>query len=152
MGGRLERLRAPKLMWIKSLCVLVLLAGSGCLSAGSGTGSVDSVGVLWPERGGGTSEDLPPVVMIGRIVFESETGEACCLAGDPDLLMTDLLVLDDLPTGLGTPTPTPTPPAVRYDTTTGTSRGSIRGSRSQGMAPPFITVTPTPTATPPART
>ena len=99
MGGRLERVRAPKLMWIKSLCVLVLLAGSGCLSAGSGTGSVDSVGVLWPERGGGTSEDLPPVVMIGRIVFESETGEACCLAVDPDLLMTDLLVLDDLPTG-----------------------------------------------------
>jgi hypothetical protein len=64
-------------------------------------------GVTWPDRGGGSSPGLPPSVVTGRIVFQSDSGEACCVAVDPSLLSPTepgqaLLILDDLPPGRAT--------------------------------------------------
>lgn len=71
-----------------------------------GNGGGDDV--VWPDREGGMSTALPPVVQRGRVVFESESGEACCVALDPTLLSGDngpgLAVLDDLPPGPATVT------------------------------------------------
>ncbi len=48
---------------------------------------------------------VPPVVMKARVVFQSQTGEACCVAVDPELLTSSgKLVLDDLPAGPATVT------------------------------------------------
>lgn len=89
-----------------SLCVLAACGSGGRGSMGGGNGG--SGEVVWPEREGGTSTDLPPVVRAGRIVFESESGEACCVAVDPTLLSGSggpgLAVLDDLPVGPATVT------------------------------------------------
>jgi hypothetical protein len=62
--------------------------------------------VVWPDRDGGTSTALPAVVRTGRIIFQSESGEACCVALNPSVLSGDtgagLAVLDDLPAGPAT--------------------------------------------------
>ena len=88
-----------------SLCLLAACGSGGRGAVGGGDGGGE---VVWPEPEGGTSTDLPPVVRAGRIVFESESGEACCVAVDPELLSGSggpgLAVLDDLPVGPATVT------------------------------------------------
>ena len=63
---------------------------------------------MWPDRGGGTSDTLPAAVVTGRVVFQSASGEACCVAVDPTLLSPEpgqnILVLDDLAPGPATVT------------------------------------------------
>jgi len=91
------------------LALVALLAAACGGSGGSGGGGgVDAPGVMWPDRGGGTSDELPAAVVTGRVVFESASGETCCVAVDPELLTPltgpALLVLDDLPPGPATVT------------------------------------------------
>lgn len=38
---------------------------------------------VWPDGEGGVTSSVPPVVETGRVVFESETGESCCVELDP---------------------------------------------------------------------
>src|SRR5262245_22819282 len=63
-------------------------------------GPSNTPGPAWPDPGGGMSTELPP----GRIVFQSESGEACCGAGDAELLRGALVVVDNLPAGPATVT------------------------------------------------
>lgn len=57
---------------------------------------------MFPDRGGGESSEPPPSVKTARIVFESGSGEKCCVAIDASLIPQGaLLVLNDLPIGLG---------------------------------------------------
>lgn len=87
---------------------LVGLAACGGGGRGSVTGNTGGSDVVWPDRDGGTSTELPAIVQVGRIVFESESGESCCIAVDPTLLSGEgspgLAVLDDLPAGPATVT------------------------------------------------
>jgi len=58
---------------------------------------------VWPNPEGTPSRSLPPAVVTGRIVFESQSGEACCVAIDPALIsgsaQRGLAVLTDLAPG-----------------------------------------------------
>lgn len=113
---------------VEVLVFALALALIGCGGGGgSGGGGAGSGGVMWPDRGGGSSGMLPPSVVTGRVVFESASGEACCVAVDPMLLSPNnpgaaLLVLDDLPAGPATVTiagfPTDFAPAVEGITLT----------------------------------
>jgi hypothetical protein len=64
--------------------------------------------VVWPSRGETPSAQLPPAVQTGRIVFESQSGESCCVAVDPKLIsggsQRGLAVLTDLAPGPATVT------------------------------------------------
>ncbi|MGE0517499.1 MAG: hypothetical protein AB7P78_00670 [Candidatus Binatia bacterium] len=109
----MERGRAACASWLLAMVGgLALLAGGCGPSGGSGGGGddddgggVDANSVVWPERGGGTTTNLPAVVMTGRVVFRSESGETCCVAVDPELFTgAHQLVLDDLPQGPATVT------------------------------------------------
>lgn len=65
-------------------------------------------GIMWPMRGGGETSELPPSVVTGRVVFESQSGESCCVAVDPSILSGSahrgLAILTDLPVGPATVT------------------------------------------------
>jgi hypothetical protein len=65
-------------------------------------------GILWPLRGGGTTKQVPPSVQIGRVVFESQSGESCCTAVNPPVLSggpsKGLAILTNLPPGPATVT------------------------------------------------
>lgn len=102
------RSRPPLTRFAAGLLACVALACGGSGSSGGGGGGIDGPGVMWPDRGGGSSSTLPPTVVTGRVVFRSATGEACCVAVDPTLLTPPtgpaLLVLDDLPIGPATVT------------------------------------------------
>lgn len=80
--------------------------GGGASSGGGGSGGMDDI--TWPSRDGGTTTTLPPAVETGRVVFQSSTGEACCVAVDPSLLsgsaQRGLAILNDLPVGPATVT------------------------------------------------
>lgn len=58
---------------------------------------------MWPSSEGTPSRSLPPAVETGRVVFESESGESCCVAIDPTLIsgsaQRGLAVLTDLAPG-----------------------------------------------------
>ncbi|MDX2168347.1 MAG: hypothetical protein SF182_14835 [Deltaproteobacteria bacterium] len=122
---------------LRATLSLLSLAVVGCGgSGGSGGGGVDGPGVVWPDRGGGSSTTLPPSVVTGRVVFSSASGEQCCVAVDPTLLTpagSALLVLDDLPPGPATVTiagfPTDFAPAVPGITET------CKTVRSSGVEP-----------------
>jgi hypothetical protein len=90
---------------IVMLALLAPLVWWGCSSGSSSGGGSASGGTEWPDRDGGVSGEFPAVVETGRIVFQSETGEACCVAVDPAQLGDrGLAVLDDVPVGLATVT------------------------------------------------
>jgi hypothetical protein len=85
-------------------CLLALLAACGGGSSGSagggGTGGGES---MFPDRGGGESAEPPPSVETARVVFDSASGERCCVALPAALIPAGaLLVLDDLPAGPAT--------------------------------------------------
>jgi hypothetical protein len=57
---------------------------------------------MFPDRGGGESSAPPPSVQTARIVFESSSGENCCVAVPASVIPQGaLLVLNDLPVGPG---------------------------------------------------
>jgi hypothetical protein len=91
--------------------LLALLGAAGCGGGGSsssGGGSNGMNGISWPSRDGEPTDTLPPSVQTGRIVFESQSGEACCVAVDPEILsgssQRGLAILNDLPPGPATVT------------------------------------------------
>ncbi len=102
------------------LCGLALVLGlCGCGGGGGGSGasgggggggggSNGMGGINWPSRGGETSKQLPPVVKTGRVVFESQSGESCCVAVDASVLSggsrEGLAILTDLSPGPATVT------------------------------------------------
>jgi hypothetical protein len=95
---------------IVGLTLLALLGAAGCGGGGSssGGGSNGMTGITWPMRDGEPSSTLPPSVETGRVVFESQSGESCCVAVDPSLLSGSsergLAILNDLPPGPATVT------------------------------------------------
>lgn len=64
--------------------------------------------ITWPSRDGEPTTMLPPSVKTGRVVFASQSGEACCVAVDPSILsgsaQRGLAILNDLPVGPATVT------------------------------------------------
>jgi hypothetical protein len=64
-------------------------------------------GIKWPMRGGGETTMLPPSVVTGRVVFQSQF-ESCCVAVDPTILSGSahrgLAILTNLPVGPATVT------------------------------------------------
>jgi hypothetical protein len=103
------KFRLSRLFYAGALVLCAACGGDGGRgSMGGGNGGGGGSDVIWPERGGGTSTALPVIVRTGRIVFQSESGEACCVALDPVLISGEnspgLAVLDDLPAGPATVT------------------------------------------------
>ena len=73
--------------------------GPGTPTVTPGTPTPGAGGLQWQQRGGGTSNQVPPSVTTVRIVFQSEGGESCCVAVDPLALGNFILVLDNLQPG-----------------------------------------------------
>lgn len=92
------------------MIVAALLGVYGCGGSGSssGGGGTQMDQIMWPSRGGGETSQLPPAVETGRVVFQSQSGESCCVAVDPSLLSGSgargLAILNDLPVGPATVT------------------------------------------------
>jgi hypothetical protein len=93
---------------IVGLTLVTVLAVYGCGGGSSSSGSGSMNEITWPSRDGGTTTMLPPAIETGRVVFESATGEACCVAVDPTVLSGSaqggLAILNDLPVGPATVT------------------------------------------------
>lgn len=145
-------LRVLSVVLSLGLCVLAACGSGDRGSVGGGNGGGGEV--TWPEREGGSSTALPPVVRSGRIVFESESGETCCIAVDPTLLSGSsspgLAVLSDLPVGPATVTvagfSTDFAPAVPGITTTCSAGppGAVRPCDPVQVAPPAFSSDPLP--------
>lgn len=59
-------------------------AAWGCSGGGSSSGGRShQPDAVWPDGEGGATSKVPAVVKTGRVVFESEKGESCCLELDP---------------------------------------------------------------------
>lgn len=90
---------------LPATALLLLLAncgGGGSDLPGSGPGPGDGSSVF-PERGGGESTEPPASVRTARIVFDSISGEQCCVALPAEVIPAGaVLVLDDLPAGPAT--------------------------------------------------
>src|SRR6516164_9159583 len=118
--GSERRVRAERA--IMGLALLALVAAYGCGGGSSSSGGGGSAtptpggatptpgggggmggGIMWPLRGGGTTKQVPPSVQIGRVVFESQSGESCCTAVNPPVLSggpsKGLAILTNLPPG-----------------------------------------------------
>lgn len=107
--GRAQRVaRGDVFRFACALLAGIALLLAACGGGGTGTAGMGGGEVIWPDREGGMSTALPPSVQTARIVFASDTGEACCVAVDPALLSgagsPGLAVLDDLPIGPATVT------------------------------------------------
>jgi hypothetical protein len=96
-------------LWLLGLALLAVLGQYACGGGGGGSsGTAGGGGIEWPSRGETPSSSLPPAVVTGRVVFESASGESCCVAVDPSLLSGSaergLAILNDLPIGPATVT------------------------------------------------
>jgi len=102
----------PIVCFATAWVVMVGLAGCGGGGGGSSGSNLPggSIGVspMWPQPDGSSSSVLPDAVKTLRVVFQSNTGYACCLAVDPLSVPINAgtgqraLVLDQLPPGSGT--------------------------------------------------
>src|SRR5215472_3676130 len=122
--GSEQRVRARRTITLLTLLVLVGSYSCGSSSSGGGGGAATPTpggpatptpgggggmrgGIMWPQRGGGTSNQVPPSVQMGRVVFESQMG-SCCVAVNPSLLSggaaKGVTVLSNLPIGPATVT------------------------------------------------
>lgn len=100
-GGRTAAARRAGLALVLALALALAACGGG--SSGSGSGGSGSGGSLFPERGGGESPLPPPSVQTARVVFDSASGERCCVTVPASAIPAGaLLVLDDLPAGPAT--------------------------------------------------
>ncbi|MEO8602935.1 MAG: hypothetical protein ABI629_10190 [bacterium] len=130
-----------------------LLAFGGCGGSGSGSGGgggANAPGVVWPDRGGGMSSTLPAAVVTGRVIFQSASGEACCVAVDPTLLTPNpgsgqgVLILDDLAPGPATVTVAgfstdfaPTVPGITATCKTVRAAGAAPCDQTRNASPAF---------------
>ena len=78
-------LRSKAIVSVSLLVQLVVwgCSGGGGSSSGGGGTTADAV---WPDGEGGFTSQVPAVVETGRVVFESETGESCCVELDPGVI------------------------------------------------------------------